>query len=135
MAAVRMSMGQRIVELLRQESVSAVFSQGDITTRDVLMHAERAGMLTVGPRHEACAVFAAMGFYAVTGRPQAAFGAMGPGVANLLPAAVAASREHIPVLIFGARRHQGAAHAIRRGQWLSAPMEPLFARECQDFCV
>ncbi len=131
MAAVRMSMGQRIVELLRQESVSAVFSQGDITTRDVLMHAERAGMLTVGPRHEACAVFAAMGFYAVTGRPQAAFGAMGPGVANLLPAAVAASREHIPVLIFGARRHQGAAHAIRRGQWLSAPMEPLFAQICK----
>ena len=131
MAAVRMSMGQRIVELLRQEGVSAVFSQGDITTRDVLLHAERAGMLTVGPRHEACAVFAAMGFYAVTGRPQAAFGAMGPGVANLLPAAVAASQEHIPVLIFGARRHQGAAHAIRRGQWLSAPMEPLFAQICK----
>lgn len=128
---MRMSMGQRIVELLRQEGVSAVFSQGDITTRDVLLHAERAGMLTVGPRHEACAVFAAMGFYAVTGLPQAAFGAMGPGVANLLPAAVAASREHIPVIIFGARRHQGAAHAVRRGQWLSAPMEPLFAQICK----
>ena len=131
MTVTRMSMGKRIVELLRQEGVSAVFSQGDITTRDVLLHAERAGMLTVGPRHEACAVFAAMGFYAVTGRPQAAFGAMGPGVANLLPAAVAASREHIPVIIFGARRHQGAAHAIRRGQWLSAPMEPLFAQTCK----
>lgn len=131
MTVTRMSMGQRIVELLRQEGVSAVFSQGDITTRDVLLHAERAAMLTVGPRHEACAVFAAMGFYAVTGRPQAAFGAMGPGVANLLPAAVAASREHIPVIIFGARRHQGAAHAIRRGQWLSAPMEPLFSQTCK----
>lgn len=131
MVAMRMSMGQRIVELLKQEGVRAVFSQGDITTRDVLMHAERAGMLTVGPRHEACAVFAAMGFYAVTGRPQAAFGAMGPGVANLLPAVVAASREYIPVLVFGARRHQGAAHAIRRGQWLSAPMESLFAQICK----
>jgi thiamine pyrophosphate-dependent acetolactate synthase large subunit-like protein len=128
---MRMSMGQRIVELLAQEGVSAVFSQGDITTRDVLLHAERAGMLTVGPRHEASAVFAAMGFYAVSGRPQAAFGAMGPGVANMLPAAVAASRENIPVIIFGARRHQGAAHAIRRGQWLSAPMEPLFAQICK----
>ena len=128
---MRMSMGRRIVELLKQEGVSAIFSQGDITTRDVLLNAERAGMLTVGPRHEACAVFAAMGFYAVTGRPQAAFGAMGPGVANLLPAAVAASREHIPVILFGARRHQGAAHAIRRGQWLSAPMEPLFAQICK----
>ena len=90
MTLTRMSMGRRIVELLRQEGVQAVFSQGDITTRDVLLHAERAGMHTVGPRHEASAVFAAMGYYAVTGRPQAAFGAMGPGVANLLPAAVAA---------------------------------------------
>ncbi len=131
MTLTRMSMGRRIVELLRQEGVQAVFSQGDITTRDVLLHAERAGMHTVGPRHEASAVFAAMGYYAVTGRPQAAFGAMGPGVANLLPAAVAASREHVPVIIFGARRHQGAAQAIRRGQWLSAPMEPLFAQICK----
>ncbi|MEJ7930447.1 thiamine pyrophosphate-binding protein [Ramlibacter sp. AN1015] len=126
-----MSMGRRIVELLRQEGVQAVFAQGDITTRDVLLHAERAGLHVVGPRHEAAAAFAAMGYNAVTGRPQAAFGAMGPGVANLLPAAVAASREHIPVIFFGARRHQGAAHAIRRGQWLSAPMEPLFAQICK----
>ncbi|RYY72698.1 MAG: thiamine pyrophosphate-binding protein, partial [Comamonadaceae bacterium] len=131
MSKTRMSMGARIVALLRQEGVQAVFSQGDITTRDVLLHAEREGMHVVGPRHEASAVFAAMGYYAVTGRAQAAFGAMGPGVANLLPAAVAAAREHIPVLIFGARRHQGAAHALRRGQWLSAPMEPLFAQVCK----
>lgn len=127
----RMSMGRRIVELLRQEGVQAIFSQGDITTRDVLLHAQRAGLHTVGPRHEASGVFAAMGHYAVSGRAQAAFGAMGPGVANLLPAAVSASREHIPVLIFGARRHQDAAHAIRRGQWLSAPMEPMFAQICK----
>lgn len=135
MIRTRMSMGLRIVELLRQEGVQAVFSQGDITTRDVLLHAERAGLHVVGPRHEAAAVFAAMGYYAVTGRAQAAFGAMGPGVANLLPAAVAASREHIPVIIFGARRHQGAEQAIRRGQWLSAPMEPLFAQICKSAVV
>lgn len=125
------TLGARIVELLLQEGVSAVFSQGDITTRDVLMHAERAGLQIVGPRHEAAGAFAAMGYYAVTGKPQAAFGAMGPGVANLLPAAVAAAREQIPVLFFGARRHQGAAHAVRAGQWLSAPMEPLFAEVCK----
>ncbi len=69
MARTRMSMGQRIVDLLRQEGVSAVFSQGDITTRDVLLNAERAGLHTVGPRHEAATVFAAMG----------------PGVANQRP--------------------------------------------------
>ena len=131
MNRTRMTVGRRIVELLRQEGVQAVFSQGDISTRDILMHAERFGMATVGPRHEAAAVFAAMGHFMVSGRVQAAFGAQGPGVANMLPAAVAASREHVPVIIFGARRHQGAVQAIRRGQWLSAPMDPLFERICK----
>lgn len=130
-----MSMGQRIVELLRQEGVSAIFSQGDITTRDVLMHAQRQGLQIVGPRHEAAAVFTAMGYYMVTGKPQAAFGAMGPGVANLLPAAVAAAKEQVPVIIFGARRHQGVANAVRRGHWLFAPMEPLFKQICKFAAV
>jgi len=131
MQKVRMSVGDRIVALLRQGGVEAVFSQGDITTRDVLKHAQRAGMHVVGPRHEASTIFAAMGYYAVTGKVQAAFGAMGPGVANLLPSTVAAAREHIPVLIFGATRHRGVAYAVRRGQWLSAPLEPVFAQLCK----
>ena len=131
MQKVRMSVGERIVALLRQGGVEAVFSQGDITTRDVLKHAQRAGMHVVGPRHEASTIFAAMGYYAVTGKVQAAFGAMGPGVANLLSSTVAAAREHIPVLIFGATRHRGVAYAVRRGQWLSAPLEPVFAHLCK----
>ena len=131
MQKVKMSVGERIVALLRQGGVEAVFSQGDITTRDVLKHAQRAGMHVVGPRHEASTIFAAMGCYAVTGKVQAAFGAMGPGVANLLPSTVAAAREHIPVMIFGATRHRGVAYAVRRGQWLSAPLEPVFAHLCK----
>lgn len=126
-----MSIGQRFVALLQQEGVEAVFSQGDITTRDVLLHAQRQGLHTVGPRHEAATIFMAMGYYAATGKPQAAFGAMGPGVANLLPAAVTAAREHVPVIIFGARRPHGVANAVRRGTWLSAPMLPLFAQICK----
>lgn len=131
MAKIRMSMGERIVALLKQAGVEAIFSQGDITTRDVLKHAQRAGMHIVGPRHEASTIFSAMGYYAVTGKVQAAFGAMGPGVANLLPSTVSAAREHIPVLIFGATRHRGVAYAVRRGQWLSAPLEPVFANLCK----
>lgn len=131
MQRTRMTVGRRFVELLRQEGVQAIFSQGDITTRDVMLHAERQGLHIVGPHHEASAVFAAMGYYAVTGRPQAAFGAQGPGVANLLPAAVAAAKEYIPVVIFGARRHHGAANAVRRGNWLFAPMLPMFQPVCK----
>ncbi|MBN9429609.1 MAG: thiamine pyrophosphate-binding protein [Burkholderiales bacterium] len=126
-----MSIGQRIVALLQQEGVTAIFSQGDISTRDVLLHAQRQGLHIVGPRHEAATIGMAMGYYAATGKPQAAFGAMGPGVANLLPAAVTAAREHVPVIIFGARRQHGVANAVRRGAWLSAPMLPLFAQICK----
>jgi thiamine pyrophosphate-dependent acetolactate synthase large subunit-like protein/acetyl esterase/lipase len=131
----RMTLGQRIVELLGHEGVTTVYSQGDITTRDVLMHAQRQGMNTVGPRHEASTVFAAMGDYMVSGQVQAAFGAMGPGVANLLPAAVAAAKEQIPVIIFGARRRHGVADAVRRGNWLFSPMAPLFAEICKYSAV
>jgi thiamine pyrophosphate-dependent acetolactate synthase large subunit-like protein len=131
MITTRMTIGQRFVELLKREGVEAIFSQGDITTRDVLLHAERQGLRVVGPRHEAAGIFAAMGYYCVTGKPQAAFGAMGPGVANLLPATVAAAREHIPVIVFGARRRHGVANAVHRGAWLHSPMLPLFREVCK----
>src|SRR5690606_14694400 len=106
----------RIIDLLKQEGVDVIFAQGDVTTKDILLHASREGLQIVGPRHEAAAVFSAMGYYAMSGRAQAAFGAMGPGVANLLPAAVTAAQEHIPVLIFGARRPHGVANSTRRGR-------------------
>lgn len=126
-----MSFGERLVALLRQEGVEAVFSQGDLSMKDIQMHAERAGLAVVGPRHEASGVFMAMGHYGCSGKPQVAIGATGPGAANLLPAAIAAAAEQTPVIILGASR-QGPVHAAeRRGRWLFAPLQPVFAQFCK----
>lgn len=127
----RISFGARVVELLQAEGVEVLFSQGDLSMKDIQKHAELQGMQIVGPRHEACGVFMAMGYYAMTGRPQAAFGAMGPGQSNLLPAAITAAREEIPVILFGSRRQKAVRDAVRRGRWLFYDHIPLFREVCK----
>lgn len=126
-----MTFGERFVRLLMQEQVDTIFSQGDLSMVDIQMHAERNGITVVGPRHEASAVFMASGYYCMTGRPQVAFGAIGPGVANLLPGAVCAAQENIPVLLMGARRQNASNLAVRRGRWLHAPMLDMFRSTCK----
>jgi len=126
-----MSFGERIVELLKAENVEVIFSQGDLSMKDIQKHAELQGLNVVGPRHEACGVFMAMGYYAMTGRPQAAFGAMGPGQSNLIPAAITAAREEIPVILFGSRRQKAVRDSVRRGRWLFYDHMPLFREVCK----
>lgn len=129
--SVNASVGERIVQLLLQEKVEAIFSQGDLSMVDIQKHAQRAGIAILAPRHEASAVFMASGYYALTGRPQVAMGAIGPGVANLLPGAVCAAQENIPVVLFGARRQSASHRAVRRGRWLYAPMFESFRSICK----
>jgi thiamine pyrophosphate-dependent acetolactate synthase large subunit-like protein len=126
-----MSFGQRLVELLKQESVEVIFAQGDLSMKDIQLHGERQDIKLVGPRHESSAIFMASGYYCMTGKPQVAIGAIGPGVANLLPAAICAAQENIPVIIFGSRRQSASDRAVRKGRWLHAPMFNLFAEVCK----
>ena len=128
---MKMSFGERLIALLKEEGVSALYSQGDLSMKDIQKHAEIQGFKIVGPRHEASGVFMAMGHYVLTGKPQVALGAIGPGQANLLPAAVTAAQEHIPVILMGARRHGRVDRSIRRGRWLYAPLMPMFDAVCK----
>ncbi|MDA1099378.1 MAG: thiamine pyrophosphate-binding protein [Proteobacteria bacterium] len=131
MSWLRMSFGERLIANFRQEGVQTIFSQGDLSMKDIQLHAERQGLKVVGPRHEASAVFMAMGFHALTGQVQVAIGAPGPGQANLLPAAITAAQEHVPVIILGARREHAVDTAVRRGRWLYAALLPAFAEVCK----
>ncbi len=126
-----MSFGERLVALFKQEDVTAIYSQGDLSMKDIQKHAEIQGVKIVGPRHEASGVFMAMGHYAMAGKPQVALGAIGPGQANLLPAAVTAAQEHMPVILMGARRHASVDASVRRGRWLYAPMMDMFKPVCK----
>lgn len=131
MVSRRMSFGERLIANFKQEGVEAIFSQGDLSMKDIQLHAERQGLKVVGPRHEASAVFMAMGYYGMTGNVQVAIGAPGPGQANLLPATIAAAQEHIPVIVLGARRQQAVDTAVRRGRWLYSSVFPAFKEFCK----
>ena len=131
MDRARLSFGQRLIANFKQEGVETIFSQGDLSMKDIQLHAEAQGLKVVGPRHEASAIFMAMGYHALTGRAQVAIGAPGPGQANLLPAAVAAAQEHVPVIILGARRQHAVDTAVRRGRWLHASLFPAFQGICK----
>ena len=109
----KMSFGQRMVQLFKQEKFEVIFSQGDLTMRDIQKHAELEGIKVVGPRHEAAAVFMADAYYRMSGTPQVAIGAMGPGQANLLPAVICAAQEHIPVIVLGSRRQMRVDSGVR----------------------
>jgi len=127
----KMSFGQRMVQLFQQEGVEAIFSQGDLTMRDIQKHAEKAGLKIVGPRHEAAAVFMADAYYRMSGVPQVAIGAMGPGQANLLPAVICAAQEHIPVIVLGSRRQSVIDSGVRRSRFLYAPVFNCFDSICK----
>ncbi|MBL6953125.1 MAG: thiamine pyrophosphate-binding protein [Alphaproteobacteria bacterium] len=131
MSRRRLSFGERVIANFKQEGVEAIFSQGDLSMKDIQLHAETQGLKVVGPRHEASAVFMAMGYHAMTGQVQVAIGAPGPGQANLLPATVAAAQEHVPVIILGARRQHAVDTAVRRGRWLHASLLPAFKDICK----
>ncbi len=120
MAKHRMTAGQRIVSILQQEEVQCIFSQGELSLKDIQKHALAAGIKMVGPRHEAAGVWMATAYYRMTGKPQVAMGAQGPGVANMLPAVVWAAEEHIPVIIIGASRQHESTSGVRRGRFLHA---------------
>lgn len=132
MSLERMSFGQRMVQLFQREGVEAIFSQGDLTMRDIQKHAELQGLKIVGPRHEAAGVFMADAYYRMSGVPQVAIGAMGPGQANLLPAVICAAQEHIPVIVLGSRRQSTVDSGIRRSRFLHAPIFDCFASVCKS---
>ena len=131
MGGTRLSFGERLIAIFKQEGVEAIFSQGDLSMKDIQLHAEAQGLKVVGPRHEASAVFMAMGYHAMTGKVQVAIGAPGPGQGNLLPAAITAAQEHIPVIILVARRQHAVDPAVRRGRWLYASLLPNFREVCK----
>ncbi|MBS0614362.1 MAG: thiamine pyrophosphate-binding protein, partial [Proteobacteria bacterium] len=127
----KMTVGARMAELFKAEKVSVMFGPGDVSHVDVQKHAEREGLKIVGPRHEAAGGFMADAYARMTGRVQVVTGAMGPGVANMLPAAVCAQSEHIPVVFLGAQRQGVIDSAERRSRFLHASFLEPFGKFCK----
>jgi thiamine pyrophosphate-dependent acetolactate synthase large subunit-like protein len=127
-----MTAGERIVQNFLQEGVEIIFSHGELSLMDIQMHALKQGMRMVGPRHESAGVFMAAAYYRMTGKPQVAMGAQGPGAANMLPGAINCRDEHIAVVLVGASRQHESTTGVRTGRFLhSDTVFPAFNEVCK----
>lgn len=133
MSQSKKTAGHRIVEILLREGVQYMFSQGELSLMEVQKHAIQGGIRMVGPRHESAGVWMAAAAYRMTGIPQVAMGAQGPGVANMLPAVTWAAAEHIPVIVIGASRQFETTSGIRRGRFLVEESLPGCFKEICKF--
>ncbi|MGE0621259.1 MAG: thiamine pyrophosphate-binding protein [Pseudomonadales bacterium] len=120
------SVPQRIVDLLEAEGIRTVFGIPDPVIQHILRYASDKGFDVIAPHHEAAGAFMADAMSRMTGRPAVICGNMGPGVANLLPAAVCAAKEKIPVIFLAGQRARRYDSRVRRSQFQYTHQLDLF---------
>jgi acetolactate synthase-1/2/3 large subunit len=91
--------GELLARCLANEDVRLVFGLPCPEIDPLLACLEDHGIRFVPIRHEAAAVYMAMGVYKTTGRAAAVLGNPGPGSANLVPGVVTARHEGVPVVV------------------------------------
>ena len=91
--------GELLARCLANEDVRFVFGLPCPEVDPLLASLEANGIRFVPVRHEAAAVYMAMGVYKTTGQVAAVLGNPGPGTANLVPGVVTARHEGVPVVV------------------------------------
>jgi acetolactate synthase-1/2/3 large subunit len=114
---------ERILQLLEAEGINTMFGIPDPGFVHIFTAAEKRGWRVVAPHHEEAGAFMAEGLFKMTGKPVVVVGNQGPGVANLLPAAINAEKENSPIIFIGGQRNHIADQRVRRGriQYISQP--------------
>ncbi len=107
---------ERILQLLEVEGVKTLFGIPDPSFFHMFATAETRGWRVIAPHHEEAGAFMAEGMWRMSGKPGVIVGNQGPGVANLVPAAINAPKENAPVIFIGGQRKQIAAQRVRRGR-------------------
>ncbi len=109
---------ERILELLEVEvpGVKTLFGIPDPSFFRMFTTAEERGWRVIAPHHEEAGAFMAEATWRMTGKPGIVVGNQGPGVANLVPAAINAAKENAPIVFIGGQRKQIAAQRVRRGR-------------------
>jgi thiamine pyrophosphate-dependent acetolactate synthase large subunit-like protein len=116
----------RIVDLIQAEGIDTIFGIPDPGFQRMFRVAVERGMRVVAPHHEAAGGFMADAMTRMTGKPSVVIGNQGPGVANLLPAAVCASKEKAPVLFLAGQRDRVLDAQVRRGKFQYTPQPRFF---------
>lgn len=122
---------ERILQLLEVEGIKTLFGIPDTSFFRMFTTAERRGWSVIAPHHEEAGAFMAEGMWWMTGRPGVVVGNNGPGVANLVPAAINAAKENAPVIFIGGQRKQIAAQRVRRGRIQYVGSSRYFESHCK----
>ena len=107
---------ERVLQLMEAEGIKTLFGIPDPSFFHMFVTAEKRGWRIIAPHHEQAGAFMAEGMWRMTGKPGVVVGNQGPGVANLVPAAINAAKENAPVIFIGGQRAQIAAQRVRRGR-------------------
>jgi acetolactate synthase-1/2/3 large subunit len=91
--------GELLARCLANEDIRLVFGLPCPEVDPLLASLGDHGIRFVPIRHEAAAVYMAMGVYKTTGKVAAVLGNPGPGSANLVPGVVTARHEGVPVVV------------------------------------
>lgn len=102
-------LGCYVVELLAANGIDTVFGIPGVHNLGLYRGLDRhGGVRHILVRHEQGAGFAADGYARSTGRPAAAFVISGPGVTNILTAAVQAHSDSVPMVIVASTPARGS---------------------------
>lgn len=123
---------QRIIELLEAEGIRTLFGIPDPLVQHLHRAAVDRGWEVIAPHHKSAGAFMADAMARMTGRPAIICGNEGPGVANLLPAAVCAAKEKIPVIFLGGQRARRYDARVRRSQF-QYTHQPEFFRPAMKY--
>lgn len=116
---------KRILDLFEAEGIRTLFGIPDPNFVHLCLEAEERGWTVVSPHHEAAAGFMAEAASRITGKPAVAFGTLGPGLANLMPAIQCAKVENSPVIFLGGQRARVTERRVRRGRIQFVRQEPM----------
>tara|TARA_R110002110_G_scaffold322150_8_gene534571 strand:+ start:1920 stop:3653 length:1734 start_codon:yes stop_codon:yes gene_type:complete len=123
---MEMLVPQRMLELLEAEGIKTLFGIPDPCFVSMFVTAEQRGWRVIAPHHEQAGAFMADGLWRMTGKPGVIIGNEGPGVANLLPAAVSAAKENTPTIFIGGQRERHFDQQVRRGRFQYTPQVKYF---------
>ena len=122
----------RILQLLEMEGINTLFGIPDPCFVAMFTLAEQRGWRVIAPHHEQAGGFMADGLYRLTGKPGVIIGNEGPGVANLVPAAIAAAKENIPTIFIAGQRERFFDQQVRRGHF-QYTRQPRYFEEAMKF--
>ena len=107
---------ERLLQLIEQEDIKTLFGIPDPSFFRMFATAEQRGWRVIAPHHEEAGAFMAEGLWRMTGKPGVIVGNQGPGVANMVPAAINAAKENAPIVFIGGQRKHIASQRVRRGR-------------------